>query len=176
MHSTATDPGTLKTAWHLLCAAFPTETVPSLGSRCLTARLPLASSDAQDLRTRLEGAGATVYFSGETLTRLNTSAALMLCGVLGGCSFSARIEGTDDGAAMCIQLQLPSTAMEGPQAEAVEAAYHVCDQLFGGDKTDPELISGYLAHQLLKMSKKARGRMLAELASVLADHLHDIAD
>jgi hypothetical protein len=176
-NSIPTDHGNLTRSWNLLNDAFGGGGSPNLGVRCLSARFSLPSGDAADARRRLEGAGATVFFSGEMPPHLRAGEVNpLISGVLSECSFSAVLENTAGGPVLFVQLQLPSTQMDGPDAAFIEAAFHVCDRLFGGDKASPQLISGYLAHRLGRLGKKPRGRLLAEIASLLADHLHDIAD
>jgi hypothetical protein len=122
----------------------------------------------------LEDLGAVIQYVGKIPQVLSGSHAFPLCtGLFGDVAFTARSHPTGPDA-VNLEIQLLAAVESAEQGANVSGAYLLIDEILGS-QVSPELLAGYLSHQLTKLKGKARARLAAELASVVAEHLHEVS-
>jgi hypothetical protein len=125
------------------------------------------------LRGVLERIGVQVGFDGEVPAMLRGGPLKRL--VSGSCDGVALLAELVPGATHAtLELDLQNASADANGLVA-ESAFQVCDRVMGNDRATSDLVAGYLAHRLARARGKARTKLLAEIATVLADHLHDQA-
>jgi len=145
---------------------------PRAGAQGFSAYFECAQ--AKDLRTLFVEAGATVSFVGVIPTMLGSDdAAPLVAGTVEGVPFTARCRPIESDRVR-VEIRLTVENMQsGTTALNVSAQFLIVDEVLGGSKITPQIVAGYLTHRLMAVKSKARTRLLAELASVLAEAMHE---